>query len=77
MPATVLATAASALTLWQIAGADDAEHVSPYSTTGSYAEGTSLVSGRLITPVGRRTTTGDFPAIADDSMTSARQWPRC
>ncbi len=62
--AALLATA-GALAVWQVADADDARQVTPYSTTGSYAEGTSLVSGRLITPVGRRTETGDFPtAIA-------------
>ncbi|MGZ4488096.1 MAG: beta-propeller fold lactonase family protein [Nocardioides sp.] len=51
------------LATWQVAGAaaDGTRHVTPYSTTGSYAEGVSLVSGRLLTPVGRRTTVGDFP----------------
>jgi len=39
------------------------QHVTPYSPTGTYAEGTSLVSGRLITPVGRRTKLGDFPVV--------------
>lgn len=45
--------------------ADGTRHVTPYTPTGQYAEGASLVSGRLITPVGDRTTVGDFPvAIA-------------
>ncbi|GAA1236103.1 alkaline phosphatase family protein [Oryzihumus leptocrescens] len=38
--------------------------MSPYSPTGQYAEGASLVSGRLVQPVGRRTTLGDFPVAS-------------
>lgn len=49
------------LTVWQVAEAGGPSHVTPHSPTGSYAEGVSLVSGRLITPAGRQTTTGDFP----------------
>lgn len=63
--AAALLVTAGGLVAWQSAGADGTRHVTPYATTGHYAEGTSLVSGRLITPVGRRTETGDFPtAIA-------------
>ncbi|MCW2572427.1 MAG: beta-propeller repeat protein [Frankiales bacterium] len=36
-------------------------HVSVTSPTGSYAEGHSLVNGRLVNPAGTRTTLGDFP----------------
>ena len=43
------------------AGRTSLPHVTPYSPTGQYAEGASLVSGRLVNPVGRRTTLGDFP----------------
>ena len=55
------------LAISQVAGAgaggdaDSTAHLTPYAPTGHYAEGTSLVSGRLITPVGRRTRVGDFP----------------
>ena len=45
------------------ADADTTKHVTPYSVTGHYAEGTSLVSGRLLTPVGRRTELDDFPVV--------------
>lgn len=41
------------LTGWQVADADGTRHVTHHSPTGQYAEGASLVSGRLITPVGR------------------------
>ncbi|MGZ4722355.1 bifunctional YncE family protein/alkaline phosphatase family protein [Oryzihumus sp.] len=47
--------------------------MTPYSPTGTYAEGTSLVSGRLVSPVGRRTTVGDFPtavALSPDRRTA-------
>ena len=47
--------------------------VTPYSPTGSYAEGSSLVNGRLVQPVGRRTTTGDFTvaiAVSPDGRTA-------
>jgi 6-phosphogluconolactonase (cycloisomerase 2 family) len=47
-------------------------HVTPYSPTGTYAEGSSLVSGRLVSPAGRRTTLGDFPvalAVSPDNRT--------
>lgn len=43
------------------AGAAPLPHVTPTSPTGRYAEGASLVSGRLVQPVARRTTTADFP----------------
>ena len=49
------------------------EHVSPTSPTGMYAEGASLVSGRLVNPVGSRTTLGGFPvamAISPDGQTA-------
>src|SRR5689334_21024668 len=62
------------LLVWQVAGADGTEHVTPYSTTGQYAEGVSLVSGRLITPVGERTELGDFPvaiALSPDGTVAA------
>ncbi|MCW2599276.1 MAG: beta-propeller repeat protein [Frankiales bacterium] len=36
-------------------------HVSRTSPTGMYAEGASLVSGRLVNPVGTRTTLAPFP----------------
>lgn len=55
------------------AGATRLRHVTPYSPTGLYAEGTSLVSGRLVDPVGRRTTVGDFPtavAVSPDGTTA-------
>jgi len=54
------------------AQSDRLHHVTPTSPTGAYAEGTSLVSGRLVNPVGRRTTVGDFPtamAVAPDHRT--------
>ncbi len=43
------------------AGATPLPRLTPTSPTGTYAEGTSLPNGRLVKPVGRRTTTGDFP----------------
>jgi DNA-binding beta-propeller fold protein YncE len=55
------------------AEADRLHHVTPFSPTGTYLEGTSLVSGRLVSPVGRRTTVGDFPtaiAVAPDRRTA-------
>lgn len=48
-------------------------HVTPYSPTGTYAEGSSLPSGRLVNPVGRRTKTDDFPvavALSPDGRTA-------
>ena len=48
-------------------------HVTPFSPTGRYLEGTSLVSGRLVNPAGRRTTVGDFPvavAVSPDGRTA-------
>jgi DNA-binding beta-propeller fold protein YncE len=48
-------------------------HVTPYSPTGTYAEGSSLPSGRLVDPVGRRTKTDDFPvaiAVSPDGRTA-------
>jgi DNA-binding beta-propeller fold protein YncE len=68
--ATVLGGLAVAV---PVIGAISDRHVTPYSPTGHYIEGTSLVSGRLITPVGRRTTVGDFPvaiAVAPDRKTA-------
>ncbi len=66
LPVLVL-SAATAVTAAALAlpgaDADSTKHVTPYSVTGRYAEGTSLVSGRLITPVGRRTQLGDFPVV--------------
>lgn len=65
LPTAVLTSFAvvSGLVLWQVSGADadSTAHLTPYAPTGHYAEGTSLVSGRLITPVGKRTEVGDFP----------------
>ena len=55
------------------AGAAPLPHVDAFSTTGAYAEGASLVNGRLVKPVGRRTTTGDFPvaiALSPDGRTA-------
>jgi YVTN family beta-propeller protein len=55
------------------ADANRLQHVTPYSPTGTYAEGTSLVSGRLVNPVGGRTTLGDFPtavAVSPDGRTA-------
>lgn len=69
-PATLAAASLTAVAVGVTAlvlpsDADGTRHVTPYSPTGEYAEGASLVSGRLITPVGERTTVGDFPvAIA-------------
>ena len=54
------------------AGRASLPHVTAYSPTGQYAEGASLVSGRLVNPVGRRTTLGDFPvsiAVSPDGRT--------
>lgn len=58
-PLVALGVAVAAVVL--PSDADSTRHVTPYTPTGHYAEGTSLVSGRLITPVGARTTLGDFP----------------
>ena len=67
LPTIAIASLAvvAGLAVWQVADADadGTRHVTPYSTTGEYAEGVSLVSGRLITPVGRRTELGDFPVV--------------
>ncbi|GAB3766115.1 YVTN family beta-propeller protein [Nocardioides ginsengisegetis] len=77
LPTTAAGLAAglvAGLLVWQVAGADGTEHVTPYSTTGQYAEGVSLVSGRLITPVGERTELGDFPvaiALSPDGTVAA------
>lgn len=69
--AAAAAAAAVGLTV-QAGAAGPLPHVTPYSPTGRYAEGVSLVSGRLVNPVGRRTTVGDFPvalAVSPDGRT--------
>ena len=48
-------------------------HVTVTSPTGRYAEGASLVNGRLVNPAGRLTSLGDFPVglvISPDSPTA-------
>ncbi|MBC7375292.1 MAG: hypothetical protein H7323_14985, partial [Frankiales bacterium] len=55
------------------AGAAPLGNVGALSTTGLYAEGASLVNGRLVKPVGQLTTTGDFPvalALSPDGRTA-------
>lgn len=60
---TVVAGTVAGLAL--SAGAQPLPTLTPTSPTGRYAQGVSLPNGRLITPVGRTTTTADFPvAIA-------------
>ena len=68
--ATLLATGGVAT---PPANAARQRHATPYSPTGRYVEGTSLVSGRLVDPAGRRTTVGDFPvaiAVSPDGRTA-------
>lgn len=72
--AAVLLLALSGVAAGQaLAGASRLPHVTPYSPTGTYAEGSSLPSGRLVDPVGRRTKTDDFPvavALSPDGRTA-------
>ena len=66
-------TALGCLAVQALAATPSLPHVTPYSPTGTYAEGVSLVNGRLIQPVGRRTSTADFPvavAVSPDGRTA-------
>lgn len=69
LTASLVAAAAVSATA---GGAPHLPHVTPNSTTGVYAEGSSLVNGRIVNPVGRRTTLGDYPvslAVSPDGRT--------
>ena len=71
--AAVALAAVGCLAAQALAAPRPLPHVSPYSPTGAYAEGHSLVNGRLVQPVGRRTTTGDFPVavvVSPDGRTA-------
>ncbi|MGB8651964.1 MAG: bifunctional YncE family protein/alkaline phosphatase family protein [Mycobacteriales bacterium] len=72
--AVALGAGAALLAVPALAGSRPAPlpHVTPTSPTGRYAEGTSLVSGRLVDPVGMRTPLGNYPvnlAISPDGRT--------
>lgn len=71
--AAAVAAVLGILAAQALAAAPGLPSVTPYSPTGTYAEGSSLVNGRLVQPVGRRTTTDDFPvaiAVSPDGRTA-------
>ncbi|MGZ6804681.1 MAG: hypothetical protein ACXVFU_16680 [Nocardioidaceae bacterium] len=61
LAATALTASAAALPALAAGRPTPLPHVRATSPTGRYAEGASLVSGRLVSPAGTRTVLGNYP----------------